>query len=321
LEIARQIDYVVFDKTGALASGEFGVNQIEKNASSTLTENELLALAGSVEVKSQHSIAQGIVNEVKKRNMTIFAVSNFKSFPGKGAHGTVNKKTVDVGNATYLRDLHINIPHSLTESKGNTPVYLVIDGTFAAVIYVSDMIRDESKSAIARLHAMGIKTAMLTGDAQDVAEAVGKTLGVDTIFAQVLPDDKGNKIKELQHKGHIVAMVGDGVNDAPSLTQAHVGIAIGAGTDVAVESADIVLMKNDPLDVVKAIHLSRKTNEKMVQNLIWATGYNIIAIPMAAGVFYSAFGIILRPEWAALLMSASSVIVVFNALLLRKAGI
>jgi Cu2+-exporting ATPase len=321
LEIARKIDYVVFDKTGTLTSGEFGVKQIEKNASSTLTENELLALAGSVEVKSQHSIAQGIVNEVKKRNMTIFAVSNFKSFPGKGAHGTVNKKTVDVGNATYLRDLHIDIPHNLTESKGNTPVYLVIDGTFAAVIYLSDMIRDESKSAIARLHAMGIKTAMLTGDAQDVAEAVGKTLGVDTIFAQVLPDDKVNKIKELQHKGHIVAMVGDGVNDAPSLTQAHVGIAIGAGTDVAVESADIVLMKNDPLDVVKAIHLSRKTNEKMVQNLIWATGYNIIAIPMAAGVFNSAFGIILRPEWAALLMSASSVIVVFNALLLRKAGI
>ena len=203
--------------------------------------------------------------------------------------------------------------------QGKTPVYIVVNDIFQGTIYLADIIREESKEAIAKLHEMGIKTAMLTGDAQDVADAVGKQLQVDTIFAQVLPDEKVDKVKQLQKEGHIVAMVGDGVNDAPSLTQSHVGIAIGAGTDVAVESADIVLMKNNPLDVVKAITLSRKTNTKMVQNLIWATGYNIFAIPTAAGLFYPSFGILLRPEWAALLMSASSVIVVFNALLLRKA--
>ena len=166
---------------------------------------------------------------------------------------------------------------------------------------------------------MDIKTAMLTGDTKDVAQDVGKQLGVDTIFAEVLPEEKVNKVKELQNSGNVVAMVGDGVNDAPSLTQAHVGIAIGAGTDVAVESADIVLMKNDPMDVVKAISLSRKTNAKMVQNLFWATGYNVLAIPIAAGVFYPSFGLLLKPEWAAILMSLSSVIVIVNALWLRRA--
>ncbi len=194
----------------------------------------------------------------------------------------------------------------------------VEDGKFAGLILLADIIREESKEAVKRLHDMGIKTAMLTGDTQDVADEVGRQLDMDTVFAQVLPEDKVNKVKELQSQGNIVAMVGDGVNDAPSLTQSHVGIAIGAGTDVAVESAGIVLMKNDPMDVVKAISLSRKTNTKMVQNLVWATGYNVFAIPTAAGVLYPTFGILLRPEWAALLMSASSIIVVFNALLLRK---
>lgn len=204
------------------------------------------------------------------------------------------------------------------ENKGNTPVFVAIDDKLAGVILLADIIRKESKEAIKRLHDMGIKTAMLTGDTQDVASVVGKQLDMDTVFAQVLPEDKVNKVRQLQKEGNIVAMVGDGVNDAPSLTQSHVGIAIGAGTDVAVESAGIVLMKNDPMDVVKAISLSRKTNTKMVQNLIWATGYNVFAIPTAAGVLYPSFGILLRPEWAALLMSASSIIVVFNALLLRR---
>ena len=193
-----------------------------------------------------------------------------------------------------------------------------INNRFAGIIFLADVVREESKKAVDKLHAMKIKVAMLTGDTKDVAEEIGKGLNIDTVFAEVLPNDKVNKLKELQHQGHIVAMVGDGVNDAPSLTQAHVGIAIGAGTDVAVESADIVLMKNNPLDVVKAISLSRKTNTKMVQNLIWATGYNIFAIPTAAGILYPTYGILLRPEWAALLMSASSIIVVFNALLLRR---
>lgn len=319
LEIARKIDYVVFDKTGTLTRGEFGVDEIVKTKNSSFSEDELLMLAASVEMKSQHSIAQGIVNEAKRRKSTIPEVSSFKSFPGKGAQGNIGDKSVIVGNKKLLGELKIEMEGLEETGQGKTPVYIAVNNVFQAVVYLADMIRDESKVAIARLHDMNIKTAMLTGDVQDVADAVGKELHVDTIFAQVLPEDKVNKVKHLQEQGHVVAMVGDGVNDAPSLTQSHVGIAIGAGTDVAVESADIVLMKNNPLDVVKAISLSRKTNAKMVQNLIWATGYNVFAIPTAAGILYPSLGILLKPEWAALLMSASSVIVVFNALLLRKA--
>ena len=198
-----------------------------------------------------------------------------------------------------------------------TTVYVAIDRKLAGVIVLKDVVREESKEAIAGLHKMGIKVAMLTGDKKEVADEVGRKLGIDTVFSQVLPKDKVDKIKELQKK-NIVAMIGDGINDAPSLAQANVGIAIGAGTDVAVESAEIVLVKNDPRDVVKAINLSRKTNVKMIQNLLWATGYNVLAIPAAAGVFYKSFGVLLAPEWAAILMSLSSIIVVFNALLLRK---
>ena len=318
LEIARKIDYVVFDKTGTLTQGTFGIADIVISKNSKLTEEEILALAAAVEVNSQHSIAQGIVNDTRKRNIKIPEVTNFKSYPGKGAAGLVNGKTIAVGNQAFMKELNIPVDVAPKQGKAATPVYIAENNSLQAVFYLADIIRNESVEAVKKLHDMGVKTAMLTGDAQDVAEAVGRELKVDTIFAQVLPNDKVNKIKQLQKEGHIVAMVGDGVNDAPSLTQAHVGIAIGAGTDVAVESADIVLMKNNPLDVVKAISLSRKTNSKMVQNLAWATGYNVFAIPTAAGVLYPSFGILLRPEWAALLMSASSIIVVFNALLLRR---
>ena len=318
LEIARKIDYVVFDKTGTLTQGTFGVSNIVVTKGSRMTENELLALTAAVEVNSQHLVAQGIVNEARKRHIKIPEVSNFKSYPGKGATGLVNGKTVTVGNQRFMKDFNIPVDGSPEQGKSKTSVYIDEKNRLQAIFYLVDIIRSESTTAVKRLHDMGIKTAMLTGDAQEVASVVGKKLNVDTIFAQVLPGDKVNKIKQLQGEGHIVAMVGDGVNDAPSLTQAHVGIAIGAGTDVAVESADIVLMKNNPLDVVKAISLSRKTNSKMVQNLAWATGYNIFAIPIAAGILYPAFGILLRPEWAALLMSASSIIVVANALRLRS---
>lgn len=308
LEIARKISYVVFDKTGTLTRGEFGVV--------SAPSDDILKLAAAVEVKSQHSIAQGIVNEAKKKNLQIPQVKEFKSFPGKGAIGKVGGKSMAVGNIALMQELKI----SVDSYKGvNTPVYVSIDGKLAGVILLADIIRQESKEAVKRLHDMGIKTAMLTGDTRDVAREAGKQLNIDTVFAQVLPEQKVDMIKQLQNEGQVVAMVGDGVNDAPSLTQAHVGIAIGAGTDVAVESADIVLMKNDPIDVVKAISLSRKTNAKMIQNLIWATGYNVFAIPAAAGLFYKSLNILLKPEWAALLMSASSIIVVFNALLLRRA--
>lgn len=321
LEIARKISYVVFDKTGTLTKGEFGITDIIQNKDTRIKRNDLLQMAAIVEVHSQHSIAKGIVNKAKEENILIPEVKDFKSFPGKGASGVVDGKNIAVGNKSLLNELGLDKEiNNLgdTESSDKTPVYVVVDQKLEGMILLADIIRKESKEAIRKLHGMGIKTAMLTGDTKDVAEVVGKELEVDKVFAEVLPEDKVNKIKELQNSGNIVAMVGDGVNDAPSLTQAHVGIAIGAGTDVAVESADIVLMKNDPLDVVKAISLSRKTNTKMVQNLIWATGYNVFAIPIAAGILYPSYGILLKPEWAALLMSASSVIVVFNALLLRR---
>ena len=320
LEMARKLDYVVFDKTGTLTKGEFGVTEVISNGEARISDDDILKLAASVDVLSEHSIGKGIVDETKRRNIAVLGAKNFLSYPGKGATAAVDGKNVAVGNQKLLEELKIAMKEieMPAEAKTSTPVYVAVDGVFAGVIFLADIIRDESKEAIRKLRAMGMKTAMLTGDTEDVADVVGRELGIDTVFAHVLPEDKVNKVKELQRGGNIVAMVGDGVNDAPSLTQAHVGIAIGAGTDVAVESADIVLMKNDPLDVVKTITLSRKTNKKMVQNLAWATGYNVFAIPIAAGVLYPSLGVLLRPEWAALLMSASSVIVVMNALLLRK---
>ncbi|OGY24359.1 MAG: copper-translocating P-type ATPase [Candidatus Woykebacteria bacterium RBG_13_40_15] len=324
LEIARKLNYVVFDKTGTLTRGEFGVTEIILNQKSDIKDQiKLLRLAAAIEVQSQHSIARGIVSEAKKKKLEITNVKEFKSYPGKGATGKVDDKKIVVGNKTLMEELKIEMENGgwETENKTNTPVYVAIEGELAGVILLADIIREESKEAVKRLHDMGVKTAMLTGDTQDVANEVGKQLDMDTVFAQVLPEEKVNRVKQLQNEGNIVAMVGDGVNDAPSLTQSHVGIAIGAGTDVAVEAADIVLMKNDPMDVVKAISLSRKTNTKMMQNLAWATGYNVFAIPTAAGVLYPSFGILLRPEWAALLMSASSIIVVFNALLLRRSSL
>jgi len=318
LEIARKINYIVFDKTGTLTQGKFGITDIVLAKSAKYSKEAIFEFAAAVEVNSQHSIAQGIVQTVKNKSIAIPKVEKFRSFPGKGAEGVVNKKHILVGNKTLLKEQHIKI-EDLDLPMNKTQVFIAIEKELTGIILLEDMIREESKDSIKRLHDMGIKIAMLTGDTKDVASEVGEKLHIDTVFAQVLPEDKVNKVKQLQKEGNIVAMVGDGVNDAPSLTQAHVGIAIGAGTDVAVESAGIVLMKNDPLDVVKAISLSRKTNTKMVQNLIWATGYNVFAIPLAAGILYPSFGILLRPQWAALLMSASSIIVVFNALLLRKA--
>lgn len=309
LELARKLDYIVLDKTGTLTEGKFGVTGG--------VDDEILALAASVEAHSQHPIAQGIVEEAKKRKLKIKAVKNFKSYPGKGATGEVDGKKIIVGNEALMQDLGFKIDDLRIRKITGTVVYVGVDGKAGEAIMLEDVIRPESKQAIEAFGRMGIKVAMLTGDNEAVARSVAEKLGIDTYFAKVLPENKVSKIRELQRNGKIVAMVGDGVNDAASLTQAHIGIAIGAGTAVAVESAEIVLMKNNPLDVVKAISLSRKTNVKMVQNLAWAAGYNIITIPMAAGVF-SKFGILLRPEWAAILMSASSVIVVFNALLLKR---
>lgn len=320
LEVARRLNYTIFDKTGTLTKGEFGVAEI--TVFDKVKDFDLLKLAAAVEIHSQHSIAKGIVEEAKKRKIAFTAAQNFKSYPGKGAEGSVERKEVILGNLAMLEEKAVSLtsaePHiaSLADSA-KTIIWVAVGGKVAGAISLEDSLRDESKEAIKRLHELGVKTAMLTGDKKDVAQEVGKRLGIDTVFAEVLPEQKVDKVKELQSKGHIVGMVGDGVNDAPSLTQAHVGIAIGAGTDVAIESAEIVLVKNNPLDVVKVISLSRKTDAKMKQNLAWATGYNLLAIPAAAGVFIP-WGITLRPEWGALLMSASSLIVVANALSLRR---
>ena len=319
VEIARKLNYVVFDKTGTLTEGRFGVTKVVKL--NKIAEDVILSSAAAVEIQSQHSIAQGIVQSAKGKKLEIAKVQNFKSIPGKGARGIVSGKQILVGNKVFLTEQGLRVKefeHEINEiSADQTFIWVAQDKKVIGIIVLEDVIRIESSKAIKALADMGIKTAMLTGDNEQIAKTVAKKLGVDTYFAQVLPQDKVGKIKELQEEGNVVAMVGDGVNDAASLTQAHVGIAIGAGTDVAVESAEIVLVKNDPLDVVKAIKLSQKTNSKMKQNLAWAAGYNVLAIPIAAGLLYS-LGILLRPEWAALLMAASSIIVVLNALLLKK---
>jgi P-type Cu2+ transporter len=315
LEISRKLDYVVLDKTGTLTEGKFGVRDIV--TLNNISQNELIKLAASIEHYSQHPLGKAILDEAKAKRINLHKVSDFKSVPGKGAKGKVGREQVLAGNEILMKDEKIEIQNFKQSKKELTYIFVAKDKKLIGAIGLEDVIRKESYEAIKALRGLGIKTAMLTGDNEIVASSVAKKLGMDTFFARVLPGDKVNKIKELQQKGNIVAMVGDGVNDAASLTQAHIGIAIGAGTAVAIESAEIVLMKNDPRDVVKAIKLSQKTNSKMVQNLAWAAGYNILTIPAAAGVFYS-FGILLRPEWSALLMSASSVIVVFNALSLRK---
>ena len=319
-ELARKLTYVVFDKTGTLTQGKFGVNQIIPFGE--INEENLLRLVAGVEFHSQHSIAQGILDETTKRSIAIEAAKKFQSFPGKGALGEVDGQQVAIGSKAFMDQQGLGVARFETmviepTLAGKSTVWVAVDGKPAGVLVLDDLVREESVEAIKALKGMGISVAMLTGDAEPIAKRIAEELGIDTFFAQVLPEEKVEKIKQLQSEGNIVAMVGDGVNDAASLTQAHLGVAIGAGTDVAVESAEIVLVKNDPRDVVKAIKLSYATNSKMKQNLVWAAGYNVIAIPVAAGVLFS-FGILLRPEWAALLMSASSIIVVANALRLRS---
>ena len=323
LEIAKNVDYIIFDKTGTLTKGEFGVAEIV--AFGGLDKKDVLKLAASVELHSQHSIAEGIVNEARENKMRFSAAHKFKSYPGKGAEGVVGKDKVTIGNMAMMEKVGLDIKLGKeilqkTNSETQTVIWVARGNEVVGAVFLEDELRPESKKAIDRFHEMGVKVAMLTGDKIQVAKTVGEKLGIDKVFAEVLPKDKVDKVKELQKQGYTVAMVGDGVNDAPSLTQAHVGIAIGAGTSVAIESAEIVLVKNNPEDVVKAISLSRKTDAKMKQNLGWAIGYNALAIPAAAGVF-SGFGILLRPEWGALLMSASSIIVVLNALGLKRVSL
>jgi Cu2+-exporting ATPase len=321
LEEARLVNTVVFDKTGTLTKGEFGV--VEIATAGDLLDVDALKLAAAIERDSEHSIAQGIVRSAQARDIEIPQVSAFEAIPGKGVKAVVNGRALYMGGPTLLQSMKLDVPAKLAKvaeeagKRGQATIYLADDTKALATFVVADVVRPESREAIDRLHEAGIETVMMTGDARPVAEAVARELGIDRVYAEVLPEQKAGKIQELKASGKRVAMVGDGVNDAPALLTADVGIAIGAGTDVAVEAGDVVLVRNDPRDVPRIIQLSKASYRKMVQNLGWATGYNVIAIPLAAGVLASR-GIVLSPALGAVLMSLSTIIVALNAQLLRR---
>jgi Cu2+-exporting ATPase len=328
LEEARQVDTVIFDKTGTLTEGRFGVVDIATAdsvpGSPGMAEEDVLALTAAVESDSEHTIARGIRRAAEDRGLSLPKVSDFEAIKGRGVQASRNGHTLYVGGPRLLEMLELDLPESLTgfregaQAKGQSVIYLVQERQVAAAFALADVIRPESKKVVDRLHDMGIEVAMLTGDSEAVAQAVAGELGIDHCFAEVLPEHKDQQVQKLQEEGRRVAMVGDGVNDAPALTRADVGMAIGSGTDVAVESAGIILVKSNPMDVVNVVELSQASYRKMLQNLWWAAGYNIVALPLAAGVL-APLGILLSPAVGALLMSLSTVIVAINAQLLRRA--
>jgi Cu2+-exporting ATPase len=321
LEEARELDTIIFDKTGTLTEGRFGVVGIA--TVDGLGEEDALALTAGVEGDSEHTIARGIRRAAEERELSVPEVLDFEAIKGRGVRASREGREVYVGGPRLLEMLELDVPESMAgfqaeaQEKGQSVVFLVQEKKVAAAFALADVIRPESKEVVNRLHEMGVEVAMLTGDSEAVAHAVAGELGIDHYFAEVLPEHKDKKVQQLQDEGKRVAMVGDGVNDAPALTRADVGIAIGSGTDVAVESAGIILVKSNPMDVVSVVELSRASYRKMVQNLWWAAGYNIIALPLAAGVL-APRGILLSPAVGALLMSLSTVIVAVNAQLLRR---
>jgi len=326
LEEARNLTAIVFDKTGTLTRGEFGV--VGTTTAAGLTEQEALRLAAAVERDSEHTIAQGIVRSAKEQGIAAPAAADFRAIPGMGVSAHVEGQALLMGGPAMLKARSVVVPEGLQRAvdqaaqRGQAAIFLALESgsgsaEVLAVFVVADVVRPESKEAIEALHQQRLKVVMLTGDARPVAEAVAAELGIDTVFAEVLPQDKVGKIQELQRGGERVGMVGDGVNDAPALVTADVGVAIGAGTDVAVEAGDIVLVRSDPRDVPRIVRLSRASYRKMVQNLWWAAGYNVVAIPLAAGVL-AGQGILLSPAIGAVLMSLSTVIVAVNAQLLRR---
>ena len=321
LEEARNLNTVIFDKTGTLTLGEFRV--VEMAVADGGSEDDALKIAAAVEAESEHPIARGIVKTAEDRKLDVAGADGFRALTGKGVAASVGGAEYHMGGPALLKQENAQVPDPLrtaaeaAASRGQAAIYLIRDGKALAVFAVADAIREESREAINALHERGLEVAMLTGDAQAVADAVARELGIDTVFAQVLPEDKASRVKELQAQGKKVAMVGDGVNDAPALAAADVGIAIGAGTDVAVEAGHIVLVRSDPRDIPRIITLSAATYRKMLQNLWWAAGYNIVAIPLAAGVL-AAWGVLLTPAVGAVLMSASTVVVAINAQLLKR---
>ena len=324
LEAAREIDIVIFDKTGTLTQGQFGV--VDMVTADGWENDQALALAAALESDSEHLIAQSIRRLARDRKLVIPPVSNFSALKGRGVQADFENETYYIGGPRLLELLSLNPQAAFADftksanAKSQSVVYLTTQQTIIAAVAVADVIRPESKGAIATLQSMGIEVAMLTGDSQAVAKAVAYELGIKRVFAEVLPEHKDQKVAELQNLGKRVAMVGDGVNDAPALTRADVGIAIGGGTDVAIESAGLILVNSNPLDVVKIFKLSRASYRKMIQNLWWAAGYNIVAIPLAAGVLAN-WGILLSPAFGAVLMSVSTIVVAINAQLLRRTSL
>ena len=321
LEEARRVDIVIFDKTGTLTKGEFGVVGIA--AVDGWDEDQSLAMAAAIEGDSEHTIARGIRRSADERTLSLPDVSGFEAIKGRGVMAQIDGKTGYIGGPRLIEMLEINLPEKISQfetqagGKGQSVVHLVMNEDVVASFAVADIIRAESKQAIDKLHEMGIEVAMLTGDSEAVAKAVSDELSIDQYFAEVLPEHKDQRVAELQAQGKLVAMVGDGVNDAPALTRADVGIAIGSGTDVAVESADIILVKSNPSDVVNIFSLSNASYRKMRENLVWATGYNVVALPLAAGIL-APFGFLLSPALGALFMSLSTVIVAINAQTMRR---
>jgi Cu2+-exporting ATPase len=324
LEAAREIDVVIFDKTGTLTKGQQGV--VDVATADDWPIDRALAAAAAVEGDSEHLIAQGIRQAAAEQRLSLPTATDFEALKGRGARARLDGREVHVGSPRLLDELKPDVPDAVkrfsadAEGKGQTVVYLIDDGRAVAAFALADVIRPESKPAVEKLTAMGVEVVMLTGDSRPVAQAVAEELGIERTFAEVLPEHKDQKVAELQREGRRVAMVGDGVNDAPALTRADVGIAIGGGTDVAIESAGIILVKSNPLDVAKVFVLSRASYRKMIQNLLWATGYNVVALPLAAGVL-APFGILLSPAVGALFMSLSTVIVAINAQLLRRVSL
>jgi len=313
-ESARKLQAIIFDKTGTLTEGRFGVTDTIV-LSQDVDEETLRKYAASVDANSEHPIAKALAASSEKK----LPVENFKSIPGKGAEGRVDGKEVKVVSPGFLREQNIDLTDKRVEplqAQGKTVVFVLVDGKLKGAIALADIVRPEAKQAIDALKALNIRCMMLTGDNKATAKWVSDQVGLDEYFAEVLPQDKAAKVKEVQSRGVLVAMTGDGVNDAPALAQADLGIAIGAGSDVAVETADVILVRSNPLDVVAIVQLSRATYRKMVQNLLWATGYNVVAIPLAAGALY-AWGVLLTPALGAALMAASTVIVAINARLLK----
>ena len=315
-ENSRKISLLAFDKTGTLTKGNFAVTR-SGSLDGSLNDKQILRLAGALENQSEHPLAAGIMEKIKEEKIDLPKVEDFNAITGQGVEARVENRKIRVVGPGYLKDHHIGIPEEAKENERETVVYVLMEDQLAGFVAMADEIREESYEAVRILKEIGMKVVMMTGDNEKVASSVSKELGLDAYYAGIRPDQKLKKVKEFREKGEFVAMTGDGINDAPALAAADVGIAVGSGTDVAAETADIILVHSNPADIASLVLFGRETYRKMIQNFVWATGYNVVAIPLAAGALYGA-GILISPALGAVLMSASTLIVALNAQLLRR---